>query len=152
MDRPPDPRHSVGGHGRFEMRKSVLALAVLAVSGTAALADSCWMHNGSVMRLQASGDQRWFTYEAPRAGLYSAGVTPGTLLFSGTKSGNWYAGLSRVFSLACPGNPLEYWVEGPVTQNSTRVTMTGTRETSQNCVSTGQIVTDTLVFTYSHQC
>ncbi len=134
------------------MRTWVLALGMMAVTGTAALADSCWMHNGSVMRLQASGDQRWFTYEAPRSGLYAAGVQPGTLLFNGTKSGNWYSGLSRVFSSACPGNPLEYWVEGPVTQNSTRVTMTGTREKSVNCVSTGQVVTDTLVFTYSHQC
>jgi len=128
-----------------------LATALTIMPG-AALADSCWMHNGSLMRLQAQGANRWFLYEVPRSGLRSAGVYPGTLLFNGTKSGNWYSGLSRVFSSACPGNPLEYWVEGPVAENQARVTMQGTRERSRNCASTGQIVTDTLVFTYSHQC
>ena len=34
-----------------------------------ARADSCWNHNGSLMRLKARGNQRWFYYERPRAGL-----------------------------------------------------------------------------------
>lgn len=132
--------------------KFMAATLAFCVSASGVLADSCWYHNGSLMRLQAQGDQRWMYYESPRSGLYSAGVSPGTLLFNGTKSGNWYSGMARVFSSSCVGNPLEYWVEGPVAANQAQVTLHGTREKSVNCQSTGQVVSDTLVFTYSHQC
>ena len=73
------------------------AMVVLAadaiVFNTKAAADSCWNHNGSVMRLKASGNQRWFYYEKPRTVLRAAGVRRGTLLFSGRKNGNWYSGM-----------------------------------------------------------
>lgn len=118
----------------------------------AAKADSCWDHNGSLMRLQAQGDNRWFSYEQPRQALWSSGVGRGTLLFNGQKSGDWYSGLARVFSRACPGTPLEYWVEGPVLQNPLRVVLRGTREVQQNCQSTGRITSDELVFTYRSNC
>ncbi len=134
------------------LRNLVLALALILAAPVAALADSCWWHNGSLMRLQAHGSQRLFYYEQPRQGLWNAGVRPGTLLFNGTKNGNWYSGLARVFSSSCVGNPMEYYVEGPVHPNQAKVTMQGTRETSQNCASTGNVVVDTLVFTYAHQC
>ena len=45
-----------------------LVSAILAV-GSPALADSCWDHNGSLMRLKAKGNQRWFFYEQPKATL-----------------------------------------------------------------------------------
>ncbi|KMW59076.1 hypothetical protein AIOL_004057 [Candidatus Rhodobacter oscarellae] len=136
------------------MRFLTILFAVLLNFSTvqSASADSCWWHNGSLMRLQAFGNQRNFYYENPREGLWNAGVRRGTLLFNGTKSGNWYSGLSRVFSSSCPGNPLEYFVEGPVAPNQTQVTMQGTRERSRNCASTGQVVVDTLVFTYARDC
>lgn len=134
------------------MRIAVVASLLLAVFATASLADSCWLHNGSLMRLTAQGNERYFYYETPREGLRNAGVQRGTLLFNGTNSGGHYSGLARVFSSSCPGNPLEYWVEGPVAANQTQIRMMGTRESSQNCASTGNVVVDELVFTYSHQC
>ncbi|WP_305986561.1 hypothetical protein [Roseibium sp. MMSF_3544] len=140
---------------RFLMR-GLLGLAVLAISGLSvasdARADSCWDHNGSIMRLQAQGNQRWLSYEVPRNVLRQAGVQPGTLLFNGTKNGNWYSGIARVFSKYCPGNPLEYYVEGPVRGDQLQVTVTGTREVFKQCRPTGRMTTDTLVFTYSHDC
>ena len=136
----------------FPAFKTALSLLLALIAAAPALADSCWMHNGSLMRLSASGAQRSFTYEVPRQGLASAGVRPGTLLFNGTKSGDWYSGTARVFSSACPGNPLEYYVEGPVGAGQTSVTLRGTREVYANCAATGQVTIDTLVFTYSHQC
>lgn len=133
-----------------------LTLAVLASVGISiagpALADSCWNHNGSLMRLQAQGNQRWLSYERPRGVLANAGVRRGTLLFNGVKNGDWYSGTARVFSKYCPGSPLEYFVEGPVRGDQLQVTVTGTREVYQRCRPTGRYTTDTLVFTYSHQC
>jgi hypothetical protein len=134
------------------MRKFLLALGLAFGAGLPAAADSCWMHNGSLMRLQADGAARWFSYETPRAGIAAVGVRRGTLLFNGRNDGGWYSGLARVFSSACPGEPLEYYVEGPVSDGQRRVTLRGTREVHRNCQPTGDIASDVLVFTYSHQC
>ncbi len=134
------------------MTRRILAGLALALLAAPAAADSCWLHNGSLMRLKAQGAERYFYYEQPREGLWGAGVQRGTLLFNGTNNGGRYSGLARVFSSSCPGNPLEYWVEGPVSANQTQIRMTGTRETSENCANTGNVVMDELVFTYSHQC
>jgi len=128
-----------------------LALA-LPMAAAPARADSCWMHNGSLMRLIARGSGRVFAYESPRPELRQAGVSRGTVLFTGDNINNWYSGTARVFSSACPGNPLEYRVEGPVAPGQTRVTLRGTREVHANCRPTGRRVSDTLVFTYSHRC
>ncbi len=129
-----------------------LALLASAIATGAAQADSCWTHNGSLMRLQAQGNQRWLSYESPRAQLRAAGVRRGTLLFDGIKSGNWYRGTARVFSKYCPGTPLTYAVEGPVRGDQLQVTVQGTREVYNRCRPTGRYTRDTLVFTYSHQC
>ena len=118
-----------------------------------AAADSCWDHNGSVMRLSASGNDRWFWYEStPHRWQSPAGVYLGTLLFNGRKSGEWYTGTARVFSNACPSSPAEYYVEGPVLQNPLRVQLSGQRQVYENCLPTGQWRTDTLVFTYMYDC
>jgi hypothetical protein len=118
-----------------------------------AKADSCWYHNGTLMRLQASGNQRWFVYEDPRKSwMRPAGIGPGTLLFDGQKNGNRYSGTARRFSKHCPGSPLEYYVEGPVSANQTKVTLRGRYEVHSRCNGTGEYKNDTLVFTYSHQC
>lgn len=133
---------------------TALALTIAQPVGftSQASADSCWNHNGSIMRLRAQGNQRWLYYENPRQVLRNAGVGPGTLLFNGVKQGNWYSGTARVFSRFCPGNPLEYFVEGPVRGDQLQVTVRGTREVHNQCVPSGRMVTDTLVFTYSHDC
>lgn len=135
----------------------VLAFAVsfgffTTLSSTSANADSCWNHNGSLMRLKASGNQRWMYYENPRQVLRNAGVKRGTLLFNGRKSGDWYSGTARRFSKHCPGNPLEYFVEGPVRSDQLQVTVRGTREVYKQCQPTGNIASDVLVFTYVRNC
>ena len=127
-------------------------LFVLLLASQAA-ADSCWKHNGSVMRLTASDNDRWFWYEStPHSWQSPAGVYPGTLLFNGRKSGEWYGGTARVFSNACPASPSEYYVEGPVLRNPLRIQLSGQKQVYQNCRPTGQWSTDTLVFTYMYNC
>ncbi|PLW76018.1 hypothetical protein [Cohaesibacter celericrescens] len=132
-------------HAIFGVVSSFFTFATIAP----AAADSCWWHNGSLMRLQAQGNQRWFSYERPRAGL---SVGRGTLLFNGRKSGNWYSGTARVFSKYCPDTPLEYHVEGPVQADQLGVTMHGDREVHKRCRGTGRWTRDTLVFTYAKKC
>ncbi|WP_417671969.1 hypothetical protein [Roseibium sp.] len=137
-------------------RGAILALASIGFAlpgpGGSALADSCWDHNGSLMRLKAQGNRRWISYERPRPQLQKAGVQRGTLLFDGIKAGNWYSGTARVFSRFCPDTPLAYAVEGPVRKDQLQVTVQGLREVYKQCRPTGRYATDTLVFTYSHQC
>lgn len=135
-------------------RASIGALAIAFYAGLsgAALADSCWDHNGSIMRLKANGSSRAFYYEHPKPDLAPAGVRRGTLLFDGRISGNRYEGTARVYSKYCPADPLEYWVEGSVTNNQTRVTVTGTREVYDKCDGTGRFTTDRLVFNYKYDC
>ncbi len=137
---------------KFVLTISVISFTVSTAMPGTALADSCWEHNGSLMRLKASGNQRWFYYENPRPVLRAAGVTSGTLLFEGEKTGNWYSGEARVFSRFCPGEPLVYRVAGPVRSDQLQVTMRGTREVYKKCQPTGRFVEDTLTFTYSHDC
>jgi hypothetical protein len=129
------------------------AAALVALSfASSAAADTCWNHNGSVMRLTANGQDRTFSYEQPRSTLVNAGVGRGTTLFDGVRSGNRYNGTAYVFSRDCPGSPLPYSVQGSVSRNDTQVTLTGTRPVYANCRATGRSTTDTLVFTYVSDC
>ena len=128
------------------------AVVSLVLSGTAALAESCWLHNGSLMRLRDAGSARAFHYESPRPELWDAGVGRGTRLFRGERVGDWMQGYAAVFSAACPAQPLEYWVEGPISANPPRIEMQGRREVVQGCAPTGRTTVDRLVFTYSHRC
>ena len=139
---------------QFRAAPLALAVAFCGIGGLerVAYADSCWDHNGSLMRLQAEGNQRWLYYENPREVLRRAGVRPGTLLFDGVKEGNWYSGTARVFSKYCIGDPQEYFVEGPVRSDQLQVTVRGTREVFKQCQPTGRTKNDVLVFTYSHDC
>ncbi len=131
---------------------ATLVIGVTVTNTTFANADSCWNHNGSLMRLKASGNKRWMYYENPRQVLRNAGVRRGTLLFNGVKRGNWYEGTARRFSKFCPGNPLEYFVEGPVRSDQLKVTVRGTREVHKQCQATGRIASDELIFTYVRDC
>ncbi|RIA47343.1 hypothetical protein [Dichotomicrobium thermohalophilum] len=135
--------------GMQTARQSLLLAAFCAVVfASSALADSYWDHNGSLMRLQADGMQRVFTYEEPRALMRRAGVTAGTVLFDGRNVGDYYIGRARRFSKYCE-SPLVYEVEGPVTDNGMRIVMRGEREVyAKGCQPTGRFVEDVLVFTY----
>lgn len=126
--------------------------ATMVATTTFASADSCWDHNGSLMRLEAQGSNRWFYYEEPRSVLRKAGVRSGTLLFNGRKNGNYYSGTARVYSKFCPGEPLKYSVEGPVRSDQLQITVRGRRGIFSQCQPTGRTKSDKLVFTYSHDC
>jgi hypothetical protein len=131
----------------------IVSLVFACLLGTQAVADSCWDHNGSLMRLTDQGNNRWFSYETtPHSWQWPAGIRPGTLLFNGSKNGEWYSGTARVFSRHCPGQALEYSVQGPVLQNPLRVQVTGNRQIYEYCQPTGRWTTDTLVFTYRYNC
>jgi hypothetical protein len=129
-----------------------LVSAAVVVMPSSAHADSCWDHNGSVMRLKAKGNERWMYYEIPREVLRDAGVQEGTLLFNGRKDGNWYSGTARRFSKYCIEDPLEYFVEGPARADQLQVTVIGMREVHKQCNPTGKLARDELIFTYIRDC
>ncbi len=105
-----------------------------------------WLHNGSIMRLETSGSERRFFYEAPRVGIRKVGAKPGTLLFKGLLKGSAYSGTAYVFAAGC--NPQPYAVEGRVSDGGRRVVMTGKApRLSAACEVTGSR-DDTLVFTW----
>jgi hypothetical protein len=121
------------------MKYLLAATALLAMIGTAS-ADSCWRHNGSLMRLEASGNDRTFTYEVPSPRMWIAGVEAGTEFFTGETNGMFYTGTARVFT---PRGEREYPVFGPVSRNQRQVVLHG---------NTGVASLDNLVFTYVSQC
>ena len=122
------------------MKYLLATTALLAMIGTAS-ADSCWRHNGSLMRLEASGNDRTFTYEVPSPGMqWGRGVEPGTELFTGQSDGRSYWGTAKVFTSY---GEREYQVFGPISNNQRRVTLYG---------NTGIASLDTLVFTFTGQC
>ncbi len=140
-------------HRLFAVSAATLLFASsFGVAVPQAHADSCWKHNGSLMRLSASGDKRFIRYEAPREVLKRSGVKRGTLLFDGVKTGNRFTGKARRYSRYCPGKPLTYTVSGSVASNQTTITVSGQREVHTRCRGTGRFKRDRLVFTYSHQC
>ena len=81
-----------------------------------------WDHDGSKMQLFADQAVRKFIYENPRAGLASAGIKKGTVLFNGRREGNSYSGTAYFFS-HCGVKP--YRVTGPVSEDQRKVTLSG---------------------------
>ena len=107
---------------------------------------SLWNHNGSTMKLVADGASRRFYYESPRQGMRAQGVTSGTLLFEGTKSGDAYSCTAYIFSGRC--GKLAYQVSGLVATDQGRVVMRGQAPRLGNgCQVTGH-KDDILVFDY----
>lgn len=105
-----------------------------------------WEHNGSTVKLLADGANRSFFYENPRPGLVERGVSAGTLLFTGKKSGNSYSGTAYVFT-RCGKRP--YQVSGNVTADQRQVTLFGKAPvTDANC-NVIRYRNGTLVFTFA---
>ncbi|MEL7272411.1 MAG: hypothetical protein AAGK33_03135 [Pseudomonadota bacterium] len=132
-----------------------LGLAVMlggvVIGSTTAQAASCWNHNGSVMRITATGGGgREIRYLQPRQVLRNAGVRRGTLLFNGFYNGRSYSGTARRFSRFCPGSPQTYGVSGPA--NNSRIVLRGNRDKNRRCQPTGVRTTDRLVFTFLYPC
>ncbi len=95
--------------------KLVVVVSILFVVASVippAYSDSRWVHNGSILSLEANGATRRFYYQIPRDGLP---VTSGTLLFTGRRVGNRYFGTAYVFSSVCAAN--SYSVSGSVSED-----------------------------------
>lgn len=108
--------------------------------------ESHWLHNGSIMRLEADGNARRFYYVAPRAGMRRVGASNGTLLFDGVRNGETYTGTAYIFAAGCAPQP--YPVAGTVSAGNNRVVMVGRApRIGKRCDVTGYR-DDTLVFTY----
>lgn len=129
----------------------VFTLTTLTGFTTSAQAASCWNHNGSVMRITATGGGgREIRYLEPRSVLRNAGVRRGTLLFNGQYDGRSYFGTARRFSRFCVGSPQLYGVSGPA--NNSRIVLRGSRDNNRRCQPTGRRVSDRLVFTFLYAC
>jgi len=108
-----------------------------------------WEHNGSLMRLVATGASRKFFYESPRQGLGEVGIEKGSLLFEGTKNGDNYAGTAYVYSRRC--GRIGFAVSGPVAPDQRSVTVYGQAPIrAENCLP-GGYRNETLSFTFLGQ-
>lgn len=109
-----------------------------------------WDHNGSSMKLVASGQSRTFVYDAPRDGMLQAGARSGTVLFRGNRKGFRYSGTAYVFSQRC--GPAAFSVSGAVSPDQRSVTLHGKapRRSGSGCEINGYR-DETLVFTYKGQ-
>lgn len=107
---------------------------------------SRWMHNGSVVTLASEGAKREFYYFVPHKGLDHVGVRPGTLLFSGKRSGSTYSGTAFIFNKHC--GPLAYQVAGEVSSDDHQVTMEGQAPIVDGSCKTTTTKPDTLIFSY----
>ncbi|TPM35640.1 caspase family protein [Mesorhizobium sp. B2-3-4] len=95
-----------------------------------------WNHNGSVIALSASGENRVFYYERPKPLLARAGARKGTLLFKGRRTGDSYTGRAYHFSRFC--GPISYPVTGEVSADQMQVVLTGRAPVrSPDCKQTG---------------
>jgi hypothetical protein len=132
--------------------KYLLATAAILATIGAASADSCWTHNGSLMRLRAYADSRSIVYEVPRHGLSAIGIRRGTELFNGTSDGESYSGTAVVFtpfktsSGFLANDAVRYNVSGPIHEAWGRG---GRQQIVLYDKETGQ---PDLVFNYSSQC
>ena len=126
---------------------AISGLTALIFLAHPALADSYWDHNGSLMRLKATGNERIIEYFAPSEKMKAAGVQSGTILFTGRRDGMKYIGISRRFSKWCE-KPREYAVDGVVV-TETQIVMNGRFEAyAEGCKPTGRIVDDNLEFNF----
>lgn len=124
-----------------------LSILVVCLSPVISFADSFWNHNGSVIRLQAYGNERIMTYEVPSDRMQGAGVDYGTMYFNGFRQGNKYHGTARVFSKHCL-YPIEYEVSGTVV-NERKIVLKGSRPTyGANCRPSGGMSHDVLEFNH----
>lgn len=128
---PPDERLLRVSNDQSAFLEPALLLKPNAVGGPlepvtqsrlAAVPGSVWEHNGSLVKYVMSGDERYFFYTQPRAGLKSV-VTPGTLLFFGRRTGeSAFSGKAYTFKRGC--EPVPYDVSGTAI-SSTQIELYG---------------------------
>ena len=127
-------------------RKLTLCIVAILPATSIALAQSTsfWNHNGSTVKLEASGNARRFYYVEPRTGL---AAKPGDLLFEGQRNGSRYIGTAYLFSEIC--GPIGYAVDGVVGNNDRMVTLTGTAPRRNAQCQVMAYFQDQLVFSFS---
>ena len=107
---------------------------------------SIWEHNGSTVQLISDGSKRRFVYEQPRDALASVGVSKGSLLFDGVRTGNVYVGNAYLATEKC--GIRTFSVSGTFSANERQITLKGTSpRLDANCQVAGSEQT-TLVFDY----
>ncbi len=102
---------------------SLASLAEVPVENRVGFYSSIWKHNGSIVGLIASGNDREFRYVTPRKGLAAIGIEAGTLLFRGKRNGTGYSGLLRTFRKNCPF--VEFEVQGRMSKDQRKVVLKG---------------------------
>jgi hypothetical protein len=107
---------------------------------------SFWLHNGSVVTLEADGESRRFIYHQPREGVAKAGAKAGSILFQGIRSGDSYSGTAYLFSLRC--GPQSYEVSGKVSADQRLVTLSGQAPVLGKDCRVRRQKTDTLEFRF----
>lgn len=104
--------------------------------GTLPAGGSRWTYRGSVVRLYADGNNRRILFDEPRDGLAQNGITPGSVLFEGERSGGSYHGRAYVYPAGC--RPAAYEVRGRVSSDQRNVVLEGFAPTfSSRCVRSG---------------
>jgi hypothetical protein len=112
-------------------------------SGTSSPGGSIWEHNGSLVRLQASGRRRAFVYFRPRGRVPAH---PGDVVFRGQRSGSAYRGTAYQYSSRC--GRVGYAVEGSVAPGERQVALRGNAPVrGPDCQVVGSRA-DQLVFRY----
>lgn len=104
---------------------SSLGAAGQALLAPANPSGSFWDHNGSLVRLEASGSSglRRFVYQKVRPGMLEAGARPGDVVFEGRRQGRAYSGVAYVFNRMCGQTP--YPVSGRVTDDEKTIVLVG---------------------------
>ncbi len=100
------------------------------------------------MYLVINGRRREFYYHQPRQGMRDEGVTPGTLLFSGTVNSNSYEGIAYLFSARCGKHAYRSMDRS---ENGGRVVMTGAAAGIQCRCEPYGVINDVLVFNYLYK-
>lgn len=96
-----------------------------------------WSHNGSIVRLVASGPNRTFLYENPRPGMRKAGARQGDVVFEGERDGQSYSGTAYIYSKTCGRKG--YSVTGHVAEDDRGVVLEGEApQFDEGCNVTGR--------------
>jgi hypothetical protein len=103
--------------------QALTAAGLQSALAVAAVAESSWLHNGSIVQLHGDGVERVFEYLQPRRGLQTIGVGKGTMLFKGRQNGLRLSGTAYLFSATC--GAVGYRVEGALSQDGQTIELSG---------------------------
>lgn len=110
---------------------------------------SYWNHNGSLMRLEANGASRRFSYEQPRRGMVEVGARPGDAVFEGRRDGARYAGTAYIYNREC--GRVAYPVAGEASRDERRVVLEGEAPLFNRDCTIRATKRDRLVFEYKQR-